>query len=426
MRYVIWPIVLLAIAASGFAGWYVAHSSAADADQARTEAEQYEQWARKLRMVPVKFVVKPSPDTPDGQGLYVSGSAPTLGAWVDFKPLEKQSDGTWAATIEVMTGLEHEFKLTRGNWATVEEQERGKEMPNRVFSVPPDKDEGAVEATVTRWRDEGKSDPFKVTTVGNIELLPKIRSEELANEREVIVYLPPGYNDPANANTRYPVLYMHDGQNLMNTKTSFKGIEWQVDETAERLIREGKIRPVIIVGVYNAEQRTPEFTPTAMLSDAGEARGEVYAEFVAKKIKPLIDGKYRTMPDKANTALAGSSLGGLITLFMVKQNPDVWGDVAVLTPYLQFNGKPITAAVGEDLSFLKGRKLWIDTSELGGDNYPAGGKPMDDAKAFVVRLQSAGLTPDKDFKYVEYAGQPHDETAWAAHVEPVLMYLYGK
>lgn len=426
MRYVIWAIVLLAIAASGFMGWYVAHSDAVAAEQAREKADEYINWARKLRLVPVTIVVKPPADTPPGQGLYVSGSAPELGAWVDFKPLQPQPDGTWTATVEVMSGLQHEFKVTRGNWATVEEAERGKEMANRAFSIEPEKDEGRVEAVVTRWRDDGKSDPFKVTTVGNIELLPKIRSDELGNEREVIVYLPPGYNDPANAQTRYPVLYMHDGQNLMNTRTSFKGVEWQVDETAERLIKEGKINPVIIVGVYNAEQRSAEFTPSLMASDGGEARGEIYGDFVVKKIKPVIDGKYRTKPDKANTALVGSSLAGLVTLNMLKQHGDVFGDAAVLTPYLRYNGKPAEAALGTDLSFLKGRKLWIDMGDQPGDNYPTDGKPMDDAKAFVAKLTAAGLKPDVDFQYRELPGTAHDENAWAARFDQVLMYLYGK
>lgn len=426
MRYIIWPVVLLAIAASGFAGWYLAHADMSAAEESRAEAERFAARARRMELVPVTIHVKPPADMPEGQGLYVSGSAPTLGAWVDFKPLQRQPDGSWSATFELMSGLEHAFKVTRGNWATVEEAERGKEMPNRVVTVEPGQETGAIECVVIRWRDEGKSDPFKVTTVGIIELLPKIRSEELGNEREVIVYLPPNYNDPGSANTRYPVLYMHDGQNLMNTRTSFKGVEWQVDEAAERSIRDGKINPVIIVGIYNAEERAAEFTPGLLQSDGGMARGEAYGEFVVKQIKPLIDAKYRTLPDKANTAIAGSSQGGLITLCMIKQHPDVWGNAAVLTPYLQLNGKPITAALGDDLSFLKGRRLWIDMSDNPGDNYPAGGKPMEDAKAFVARLQSAGLSPDTDFKFSEYPGAAHDEEAWAGRMEQVLAYLYGK
>jgi predicted alpha/beta superfamily hydrolase len=430
MRYVIWPIVVLAIAGSGFIGWYLAHAQAVQAEQARDDADRYVNWAQRLAPVNVRFVVKAPDGTPDGQNLYLAGSAPTLGAWADagYKPLTRQADGTWVADVELMTGLTHEFKVTRGNWATVEVDEKGQERGNHTFTIEPDKDSGEVQVSIARWRDDGKSDPFAVTLTGLIDVLPKIRSEELANEREVIVYLPPGYNDPANANTRYPVLYMHDGQNLMNTKTSFKGIEWQVDETAERLISEGKIAPVIIVGVYNAEQRTPEFTPGVLASgeEVGGARGEVYGKFVVEKIKPLIDSKYRTLPDKANTSLAGSSMGGLITLAMLKQFPDTFGNAAVLTPHLQINGKPATLALGDDLSFLKGRKFYIDMGDQGGDNYPGGADPMKDAEAFVAKLSSSGLKADQDFKYVPLPGTSHDEPAWQKRFDQVLVYLYGK
>ncbi|HRK29649.1 MAG TPA: alpha/beta hydrolase-fold protein [Tepidisphaeraceae bacterium] len=432
MRYVIWPLVLIAIGISGFAGWYLAQSDAEDAEVARAKADEYVQWASTLRPVPVKFVVKAPADTPKDQTLYLSGSAPSLKAWAaDGVPLQRQADGTYTATLDgdlgLLTGLTHEFKVTRGNWATVETDQAGAEAANHTFTIEPKMDEATVEVSVASWRDKGQSVPGKSTRTGNIVVHRKFHSDELKNDRDIYVYLPPGYDDPANAEKRYPVLYMQDGQNLMDADVSFNGIEWQVDETAERMITSGKIDPVIIVGINNGgEFRAQEFTPDTMASADAPAQAGIYGKLVCDQIKPMIDNQYRTLPDAPNTFIAGSSLGGLVTLSIVKAAPDSFGGVALLTPWLQLNDKPISAALGEDLSFLKGKKLWIDTSDKPGDNYPAGKDPVADTRAFAAKLTAAGMAADKDFVFKEFAGQGHDEIAWQKRIDQVLLYLFGK
>ncbi len=431
MRYIIWPLVLVAIAISGFGGWYLAQTDANSADKARTDADTYVQWARNLKMVPVKFVISAPAETPKDQTLYLSGSAPSLRAWAaDGVPLQRQSDGTYVASLDgeqaLLTGLQHEFKVTRGNWATVETGDKGQERDNHTFTIEPEKEDAVVEVKVLSWRDAGKNIPGKSTRTGNIIVQRKFHSEELKNDRDILVYLPPGYEDAANKDTRYPVLYMHDGQNLMDADTSFKGIEWQVDETAERLIKEGKIRPAIIVGVYNAETRTTEFTPDTMGSADAPGRASAYAKLVMEQIKPMIDGMYRTQPEPANTYIAGSSLGGMVTLTMLKAMPDKFAGAALLTPWMQLNDKPISAALGDDVSFLKGKKLWIDTSDKPGDNYPPGKDPVADTKAFIAKLTAGGLVADKDFVFKEFPGDEHNEPAWQKRFDQVLIYLLGK
>ncbi|MCS7032831.1 MAG: alpha/beta hydrolase-fold protein, partial [Phycisphaerae bacterium] len=294
MRYVIWAIVLLAIGASGFTGWFLAQRDARSAEAARDEAERFTQWARNLRTVPVTFIVTAPPETPADQTLYLSGSAPSLKAWAaDGVPLTRRADGKYVARLEgengLMTGLEHAFKVTRGNWATVETDEKGQERPNRTFTIDPGEEEATIEVVVASWRDGGKTVPGRVTRTGNIMLHRKFHSELLKFDRDLIVYLPPGYDDEANIDLRYPVLYMHDGQNLMDEDTSFKGIEWRVDETAERLIREGRITPLIIVGIYNTEDRSAEFTPGWMATAEAPGRAELYGKLLVEQIKPMID-----------------------------------------------------------------------------------------------------------------------------------------
>lgn len=430
MRYIIWPIVLLAIAASGFTGWYLAQSDSESAELKRTEADQFARWAGSLKIVPVKFVVTAPPDTPADQTLYLSGSAPSLKAWAaDGVPMTRQADGKYVATLDeengLMTGLEHRFKVTRGNWATVEADDKGQERPNHTFTIEPEKDDATIEVSVASWRDGGKTVPGKSTRTGNIIVHRKFHSDELKNDRDIIVYLPPGYDDAANAEQRYPVLYMHDGQNLMDSDTSFKGVEWQVDETAEKLIKDGKIKPVIIVGVYNSEQRAPEFTPTILASADGAASAEAYGKLVVEQIKPMIDNSYRTQPEGANTYLAGSSLGGVVTMAMLKQYPDKFAGAAILTPYMVLNDKPVGELWTGDLAFLKGKKLWIDMSDQKADHYP-GKDPMAEAKAFTAKLSTGGLAADKDFVFKEFPGTGHDEPSWQKRVDQILLYLFGK
>src|SRR5262249_44323272 len=152
-------------------------------------------------------------------------------------------------------------------------------------------------------------------------------SKILNNDRRLIVWLPPGYN---TRQQRYPVLYMHDGQNLFDDATSFLG-EWHADETATMLIEQKRIEPIIIVGVENTgTSRLDEYTPTEGEDRTGATtrraggRGELYAQFLIQEVKPFIDANYRTLPDREHTAVAGSSLGGLISLYLGYQHGDVF------------------------------------------------------------------------------------------------------
>src|SRR5205085_1778684 len=148
-----------------------------------------------------------------------------------------------------------------------------------------------------------------------------------------VVYVPPDYEKQTDQ--RYPVLYMNDGQNLFDGATSFAGIEWRVDETAEHLIAAKQIEPVIIVGIYNGlTERSVEFAPPSMASDAAKGRGDLYAKFVVEEVKPFIDKTYRTNPDRAHTALAGGSHGGLMALHVAKQSPQTFGQLGLFSPWM--------------------------------------------------------------------------------------------
>lgn len=412
-------VALFALTFGGLGGWYLAHTRSSE-----SAAEQYESWAKAQKLVPVLFVVTAPPETPKDQTLYLSGSAPELMAWdAAGVPMDHQPDGTWTKEVMLMSGIEHEFKVTRGTWGTVERGPNNQDMPNRTCK--PEGTSPKVTVTVASWNDEGKSIPGRITTTGNMRVHRKMHCEALKNDRDLAVYLPPGYDDPANAEKRYPVLYMNDGQNLFNEVTSYQGVEWKLDEAAEKLITDGKIDPLIIVGIFNSEQRTREFTPKSLGKSGSDGAGEVYGQFVVETVKPFIDSMYRTNPDRAHTGIGGSSMGALIALSIVKQYPDKFGKIALLTPHLWCNGKPIYAMAGEDLGFMKGAKVWLDMGSAGGDNYP-GKDPLADAQQFAKKLESSELARDKDLKYSEYPGGEHKESAWQTRCDQVLMWLYGK
>src|SRR5207253_570475 len=176
----------------------------------------------------------------------------------------------------------------------------------------------------------------KNTLTGNIKRHRAFHSRMLGNRRDVLVYLPPGYR--RSRTRRYPVLYLHDGQNVFDAATSFAGVEWGVDETAHLLTKAKLIEPVIIIAVANTgEDRIHEYAPTAARLDAVkrmQSKGalRIYGRFLIEELKPFIDRKYRTKREAEFTGLGGSSLGGLATLVLGLWFPNYFTRLAVLSP----------------------------------------------------------------------------------------------
>ena len=186
----------------------------------------------------------------------------------------------------------------------------------------------------------------KHTITGNVKRHRSFPSKILGNQRDILVYLPRGYGRLSRR--CYPVLYLQDGQNVFDAATSFSGVEWGVDETAERLSKENLIEPLIVVAVANTgEQRIDEYTPTRGMIDAKAKRkrrskglARKYARFLIDELKPYIDRKYRTKTDAAFTGLGGSSLGGLVTLSIGIFYPQVFGRLMVMSPSICCGGIP--------------------------------------------------------------------------------------
>lgn len=250
---------------------------------------------------------------------------------------------------------------------------------------------------------------------GTIRKHEKFSSKHVQS-RDLLVYLPPGYD----ANTsRYPVLYLHDGQNLFDPATAF-GEEWKVDSTAESLIQKGAIEPIIIVGIANSgEKRIDEYTPTKDESKQKGGEADKYGQMLVSEIKPFIDRTYRTLGEAENTGLGGSSLGGLVSMHLGLRHSNVFGKLAVLSPSVWWDSREIIHEV-EALQSKLPLRIWLDAGTKEGPDV------LKDARSLRDMLLAKGWKLDDDLKYFEARGAEHNEHAWGSRVDRVLKYLFPR
>jgi len=259
------------------------------------------------------------------------------------------------------------------------------------------------------------------TLTGNIQRHDNFPSKILSNKRDVLVYLPLGYR--RTTTRRYPVLYLHDGQNVFDAATAFGGVEWRVDETAQELIRRKLMEPVIIVAVSNmGEDRIHEYAPTRGVYDqTGErkkrSRGLArrYGDFLVQELKPFIDRKYRTKPGPESSGLGGSSLGGLVTLAIGILYPQVFTKLLVMSPSIWWDDFAILRLV-EHYQEKPPLKIWLDT----GTNEPG----WENARKLRDLLLEQGWRLHDDLHYLEAEGADHSEGAWSVRVDPALRFLF--
>jgi predicted alpha/beta superfamily hydrolase len=261
----------------------------------------------------------------------------------------------------------------------------------------------------------------KHTLTGNIRQHLQFESRILRNRRDVLVYLPRGYR--RSLRRRYPVLYLHDGQNVFDAATAFAGVEWNADESAQRLTRQRLIEPIIIVAVANmGDDRLHEYAPTPALIEVGgkrkkRSRGLLrnYGRFVIEELKPFIDREYRTRPEAEFTGLGGASLGGLATLALGLWFPHVFRRLAIISPAVWWDEAVILRLIDELPKKLP-LKIWLDT----GTNEPG----WERTRLLRDRLLEKGWRLDDELQYLEAKGADHSEAAWAARFEAVLRFLF--
>jgi alpha-glucosidase len=245
-----------------------------------------------------------------------------------------------------------------------------------------------------------------------VSLMPtKLEMPGLDRQRQIRIYLPPGY---ATSHKRYPVLYMHDAQNLFDDATSFAG-EWKVDETLDQLAREGKLE-LIVVGIDNSPtRRINELNPWDN-PRFGPGEGRQYMEFIVKVVKPLVDHTYRTLPDRAHTGIMGSSMGGLITHFAIEQYPQVFSKAGVFSP--AYWTAPMSFAYVAAKPLPKDSRVYM---LMGGDE---GDSMVPDAKVMAETVLRTGL-PKDHFVLKIVPGEHHNEGFWSRQFGEAVQWLFA-
>lgn len=263
----------------------------------------------------------------------------------------------------------------------------------------------------------GHHDGVASTLCGDIRRFVAPSSEHLPRQRQLLVYLPPGYDE--RPDQRYPVLYLHDGQNVFDGATAhIPGQEWEVDETAERLIRRGSIEPLIVVAIeHAADERVEEFAPVADKSRGVKGSANAYGRLLVHDIKPFIDRTFRTRRDQASTAVGGSSMGGLVTLYLAAHWPGTFGRVAVLSPSLWW-AEGWMLAIYERVPHKWPQRIWLDVG------LREGADTVRDVRRLRDILRRRGWQIGWDLRYYEARTGDHSERAWAARVSPFLRYLF--
>jgi predicted alpha/beta superfamily hydrolase len=244
------------------------------------------------------------------------------------------------------------------------------------------------------------------------------RSHFLPDDRDIIVYVPPCYD--RNPERAYPVLYMQDGQNLFDPETSFiRGRTWQVREHADAAIEADEVEPLIIVGIYNTgDRRIAEYTHERNWQRGG-GEADNYGRLIVEDLMPFIARNYRVRAGREFTGLAGSSLGGLVTLYLGLRYAHLFGKLAVLSPSVWWNHKSILGYVNERAPEIWERpRLWLDV----GDS--EGRRTVQDAEHLARRLLASGWERDDTMHFELVPGGTHDETSWAARVRPMLKFLF--
>ena len=367
-----------------------------------------------------QLIVVEVPDgTPAGAPVWISGDLPALGSWNGAGVrLERAESGRYAARVALERGVAFEFKLTRGNWETVEKDARGGEIANRSARAG---ERDTLFVTVAAWRDQAGGEPVRRSTLtGEVRRHAAFRSR-FVRARDVLVWLPPGYG--ADRTRRYPVLYFHDGNNVLDAATSFKGVEWGADETAGRLIRAAALRPFILVAIDNTPDRMAEYTP---VPDARHGGGQAagYERFLLEELKPFVDRSYRTLPGPDATGLVGSSLGALVSLDLALRRPDRFGLVGCISPAAWWAERDIVrrAAAARKGTALR---IWLDVGTAEGTEKAGTKEWLEDTRALREALLTRGWREGADLHYEEVEGAVHDEGAWAARLDRILVFLLG-
>ncbi len=375
----------------------------------------------------VRHAVTIEVTVPAGSGpVYLAGNLPELGPWrADGLPMTGGGEQR-SVTLDIPAGTAFEYKVTLGSWDREGVADEGGVPRNFRLLV-----EGPQTVThrISHWKRPAAYyiENWQSSGVqGRLDYWLDVESAHLGPARHVEIWLPPGYE---NSDRRYPVIYMHDGQNLFDPRIANTGVDWGVDEAIVRSVEAGQARPAIVVGIWSGELRGRELSPWDL--------GGNYARFLIEELMPRVNAGYRTLTGPENTMTMGSSMGGLISFYLVREHPDVFGACGCMSTHFPFNatdnarmsGRPVPDGADPQRPLIldvidagetvpPDTRFWFD---YGTQTLDAGYEPTH----LAVRdwLLSQGLAEGTDFVVRRYDGAAHNEASWRARLDDPVAFL---
>jgi predicted alpha/beta superfamily hydrolase len=328
----------------------------------------------------------------DAKNIFLAGN---FNGWNPLNPqwqLRPDATGNYQLTIAIPSG-KYSFKATKGSWQTVECGPNGGDIDNRDINIVHDT---TIVITIAGWKDDFPSQVKKHTASANVDVISEnFDIPQLGRQRRVWIYLPPDYG---RSHKKYPVIYMHDGQNLFDAYTSGYG-EWGIDEIMDKLPDASES---IIVGIdHGGEYRITEYDPYD--SKYGKGRGADYVDFLVKTLKPYIDTHYRTKKDAKHTTVAGSSMGGLISMYAVLKYPKVFGNGGIFSPAFWIALQIYDFAQQQPVP--RSTRFYFVCGDSEGDSMVADMQKMAD----IIRAK--GIS-EKNTPTVIMPGEKHNEQQW--------------
>ena len=354
----------------------------------------------------VTFVVK-TKNLNDTSNVFITGNIPMLGNWNPGKvQLNAVNDTTWRKTFTFKKSIPLEYKFTLGSWNNEALNNDGTVSQNKSLQVLADT---TIFYSIQKWK-KNETNRINGQITGTVKYHKNFDFEGLKS-RDIIVWLPPGYQKEKTK--RYPVLYMHDGENIFDPSTSSFGVDWQLDETADSLIKTNKIEGIIIVGIYNTSDRSAEYGNTDT--------GRLYMKLIVNKLKPFIDKTYRTKPGRENTATGGSSLGGLISFMLAWEYPNVFSKAACISPAFYIENIDYLNTVKNYNGVKKQIKIYIDDGSIGLEKRLQPG-----IDSMLILLKQKNFDEGKDYIFYKAADAQHSEFYWAKRAWRFLEFFFGK
>jgi predicted alpha/beta superfamily hydrolase len=356
----------------------------------------------------VTFIITEIPEyTPPEDVIYIAGSINSWNPGASEFALEKNENENWFITLpEEPDGTTIQFKFTRGDWGTVEKGASGEEITNRQFTFG---NGDTVNVEILNWADSGGGGGS--TAAENVSIITdNFFMPQLERSRRIWIYLPPDYD---NTTKNYPVLYMHDGQNVFDAYTAYAG-EWEVDETLNDLAEEGYNVPIVVAIDNGGAERMKEYNPW-INPQYGGGLGDEYIDFIVETLKPYIDENYRTFSGREETGIMGSSMGGLISQYGALKYQNVFSKVGIFSPaywtadsiwmFTTETGKQQNMKIYQIIGSLEGQVVISDMWEMQNE------------------LTNVGFG-ENELLSLEVEGAEHNEAFWRDNFRNAYLWMF--